>query len=495
MNEVITKPTSTKYTNACPFRATPLTCDVCIIGAGVAGSALAWYLGNQGINVVVIERDFSEPDKFIGELLQPGGVIKLQEMGYTGVLEGFDAQSINGYALFNEERNFSIPYPEVKGTIATGRGFRYGKFISSLREQLRHLPTVNLIQGSANMLLDNKNSGVVTGVQFQTKESNEAVINAHLTVVCDGGFSRFRSDLNRGEQQTKGFMVGLLLKNCELPYPGHGHVFMSGKSPFLAYPVSSTETRLLVDFPGNTSPKQGGKVQTYLHDITTKMPESMRPSFLEAIQDAKIKAMPSMTVAAEPINKSGVIMLGDALNMRHPLTGGGMTAALTDVQLLGSLLFGVERFENNTSIKKVGEMFYRSRHHSNATINILADALYDVMTYPDLKQACYDYLSRGDKYAKGPVSILSGISRNKKLLVQEFFAVALFGANCILKPFPTPRSLIRSYNLFKEAIHIIKPRLLNEHPSLSMRMALQLSGVIFPRVQSANSDIWPKQAK
>ena len=32
--------------------------------------------------------------------------------------------------------------------------------------------------------------------------------------------------------------------------------------------------------------------------------------------------------------KEGVILLGDAWNMRHPLTGGGMTVAFHDVQLL-----------------------------------------------------------------------------------------------------------------------------------------------------------------
>jgi squalene monooxygenase len=34
----------------------------------------------------------------------------------------------------------------------------------------------------------------------------------------------------------------------------------------------------------------------------------------------------------------GAILLGDAFNMRHPLTGGGMTVVLNDVILLREML-------------------------------------------------------------------------------------------------------------------------------------------------------------
>jgi squalene monooxygenase len=34
----------------------------------------------------------------------------------------------------------------------------------------------------------------------------------------------------------------------------------------------------------------------------------------------------------------GALLLGDAFNMRHPLTGGGMTVALSDCSLLAELL-------------------------------------------------------------------------------------------------------------------------------------------------------------
>ena len=63
-----------------------------IVGAGVLGSAMAAVLARDGRSVTVIERDLQEPDRIVGELLQPGGLKALQELGlegqYWGALRG-----------------------------------------------------------------------------------------------------------------------------------------------------------------------------------------------------------------------------------------------------------------------------------------------------------------------------------------------------------------------------------------------------------------------
>jgi squalene monooxygenase len=55
--------------------------DVIIIGGGVIGTTLGVALGQQGRRTLVLERDLREPDRFIGELLQPGGYRALQKLG------------------------------------------------------------------------------------------------------------------------------------------------------------------------------------------------------------------------------------------------------------------------------------------------------------------------------------------------------------------------------------------------------------------------------
>ena len=52
-----------------------------IVGAGVLGSAMAAVLARDGRRVTIIERDLREPDRIVGELLQPGGYRALKELG------------------------------------------------------------------------------------------------------------------------------------------------------------------------------------------------------------------------------------------------------------------------------------------------------------------------------------------------------------------------------------------------------------------------------
>lgn len=63
------------------------TCDqpeIIIVGSGVLGSALATVLSRDGRRVAVIERDLKEPDRIVGELLQPGGYQALKDLGLGG---------------------------------------------------------------------------------------------------------------------------------------------------------------------------------------------------------------------------------------------------------------------------------------------------------------------------------------------------------------------------------------------------------------------------
>ncbi len=60
--------------------------DVLIVGSGILGSAMAVTLARDGRKVTVIERDLKEPDRIVGELLQPGGRRALENLGLQGRL-------------------------------------------------------------------------------------------------------------------------------------------------------------------------------------------------------------------------------------------------------------------------------------------------------------------------------------------------------------------------------------------------------------------------
>lgn len=77
-------------------------------------------------------------------------------------------------------------------------------------------------------------------------------------------------------------------------------------------------------------------------------------------------------------SKEGVFLVGDAWNMRHPLTGGGMTVAFNDVVLLRDFLAQIEDFSRWDEIGQGLRRWHWDRKPLASTVNILSVALYDL---------------------------------------------------------------------------------------------------------------------
>ncbi|XP_058080490.1 squalene monooxygenase SE1-like [Magnolia sinica] len=438
--------------------------DVIVVGAGVAGSALAYTLGKDGRRVHVIERDLTEPDRIVGELLQPGGYLKLIELGLEDCLEEIDAQRVLGYALFKDGKSTKIPYPlENFHSDVSGRSFHNGRFIQRMREKAASLPNVTLEQGTATSLLEE--NGTVQGVRYKNKAGEEFRAYAPLTIVCDGCFSNLRRTLCSPKVDVPSCFVGLVLENCELPYPNHGHVVLADPSPILFYPISSTEVRCLVDVPGQKVPSiANGEMANYLKTVVLpQIPDELHDAFISAIDGGSIRTMPNKSMPASPHPTPGALLMGDAFNMRHPLTGGGMTVALSDIVLLQNLLEPLHDLNDAASLCKYLESFYTLRKPVASTINTLAGALYKVFcASPDqarkeMRQACFDYLSLGGVFSTGPVALLSGLNPCPLSLVCHFFAVAIYGVGRLLWPFPSPKRMWIGARLILGASNIIFP--------------------------------------
>lgn len=81
----------------------------------------------------------------------------------------------------------------------------------------------------------------MSGVLYRTADQQERVAHADLTIVCEGMHSSLRSALTEPRISQPSRFVGLLLKDCQLPHPNHGHVVLAKPAPILFYPISSRE--------------------------------------------------------------------------------------------------------------------------------------------------------------------------------------------------------------------------------------------------------------
>ncbi|KAJ7485535.1 squalene epoxidase-domain-containing protein [Mycena latifolia] len=435
--------------------------DVLIVGAGVAGSALAHALSTvpreKPLRIALLERSLAEPDRIVGELLQPGGVSALQELGLEACLENIDAINVQGYCVVSGDQSVHVPYPRAR----EGRSFHHGRFIMNLRDAARRAVGVEVIEATVTDMVRCHFEERIIGVHAVRKggaasgeDGDKVTFFADLVVVADGCFSNFRTSVIgrvAGKASTRSHFVGLVLEDAPLPLQEHGTVVLvKGSGPVLLYQIAKHDTRMLVDVrhpvPSDlkvslTCPKPlrrayPGPKSHIRTKIIPQLPLPLRCSAELALAKDQLRRMPNSFLPAVQQGTAalptGVFLLGDAWNMRHPLTGGGMTVALTDVVVLRSLLGALPDLKDCDQTSRVLRKWHWQRKSVAATVNILSFALYDLFGGDDdadltvLRTGCFKYLERGGACVSGPASLLSTIVPSLLLLAYHFFAVAFY---------------------------------------------------------------------
>ncbi|KAI1894124.1 hypothetical protein AGOR_G00112590 [Albula goreensis] len=443
--------------------------DVIIVGAGVLGSAMAAVLARDGRRVTVIERDLREPDRIVGELLQPGGYRALTKLGLEDSVEGLDAHIVNGYVIHDLESKaeVEIPYPRDEDAIQCGRAFHHGRFIMGLRRAALSEPNVTFIEGTVTNL--EEEDGCVIGVQYRDKENGEIKeIQAPLTVVADGCFSKFRKNLVSGKVKISSHFVGCIMKDSPQFKPNHAELVLANPSPVLIYQISSTDTRVLVDIRGEM-PRD---LTRYMAEkIYPQLPEHIKEPFMVALQNDRLRSMPASFLPPSPVNKPGVLLLGDAYNMRHPLTGGGMSVVLNDVRIWRALLKNIPDLYNDTAMLQAKKKFHWERKSSHSfVVNVLAQALYELFAATDsslheLRKACFHYFKLGGECIAGPIGLLSVLTPKPMTLIGHFFAVALYAIYFSFKSeswLTKPRAFFKSGAILYRACTVMFPLIYSE---------------------------------
>ncbi|KAF7306530.1 SE domain-containing protein [Mycena indigotica] len=444
--------------------------DVLIVGAGVAGCALAHALSTElrstPLRIGLLERSLEEPDRIVGELMQPGGVLALRKLGLEGVLEGIDAAPVEGYCVYDAARGkvVKIPYPGGH----RGRAFHHGRLIMNLRAAAQKAKGVEVIEATVTDLIEDASSRVV-GVRASVKgEEDKRTFSARLVVIADGCYSNFRSVVlgPAGKPVTKSHFIGVVLEDAALPIANHGTVcLVKGSGPVLLYRISQNDTRILIDVK---TPIPADLKTHILANIAPQLPQCTQPSVIRAIEKDRLRRMPNSWLPSTPqtsaSSKPGVLLIGDSWNMRHPLTGGGMTVALNDVASLKPLLGAVENLDDWREVKGALDAWFVARKPLASTVNILSVALYDLFgaDAPELevlRTGCFKYFELGGECVNGPVSILSALAPSPALLTYHFFRVAFYA---IWVMFTHPRAIPG------EKTRLAPPRL-DEYPFLFLR--------------------------
>ena len=459
-----------------------------IVGAGILGSAIAVTFARQGRSVLLLEQSLRQPDRIVGEFLQPGGVEALEDLGLRECLNGIDAIVENGYVVEYYGDPVQIPYPlnSVRtGKKAEGRSFHHGRFVQKLREAALREPNITTIETKVTGLVRDQTSGQVLGVECTTSGEPDYYF-ASLTIMADGCMSKFRREFINKAPVAKSKFWGMELIDAQLPNQHHGCVVLSENAPVLLYQIGTRETRVLVDVPDSlpSASVANGGIKGHLRNVVLPtLPASIQPSFTAALDRGHLRSMPNSWLPPTVNRTPGIILLGDALNMRHPLTGGGMTVALNDVLILRNLLGpkAVPDLGNTKLVLRQMRSFHWQRKNLTSVINILAQALYslfaangkpplrhrtdDYLQVPDqqlkaLQLGCFRYFQLGGNCVDGPSGLIAGIIRQPFVLFYHFFAVALLAIWIYIRKqsiWMLPLTLLQSVSVFWKACVVIFP--------------------------------------
>ncbi|ORY27866.1 squalene epoxidase-domain-containing protein [Naematelia encephala] len=522
-----------------PSSLSLVTPEIIIVGAGVVGTALAYSLSKTR-SVLLLERDLSEPDRIVGELLQPGGIAALQQLGLEDVLDGIDAVPVEGYCVVSGDRQVGIPYPALEAMAGEGEGdqhsiadklengnahangytngdakaptsadiaskwhvpsssgkkegrsFHHGRLISSLRSACFSRAAepdskLTILEATVRDLVYCEHTDRVIGVSaaFKTKPPSapgqeqeqdttvETVVRkvyAPVTIIADGCFSKFRT--TRGARiptpKTRSHFVGIVLKDVDLPINHMGTVCLTPNGPVLLYQIAdeARETRMLVDVKGKLPSLADGSLKDYIIErYVPHLPSKLQEPIIQTLSTQRLRTMPNSFlppslqgssssnpfVSSSKPSLSGAILVGDAYNMRHPLTGGGMTVAFNDAVLLTEYLSrlppGRDGLQDWSAISTLlGEWFWE-RKKMAGVVNVLSMALYDLFGGADepdleiLREGCFRYFELGGDRVAGPVGLLSALTPKPLVLFYHFFSVAFYSIYILLKDGPPPRS-------------------------------------------------------
>ncbi|XXG98881.1 aspartate--tRNA ligase dps1 [Hypoxylon texense] len=467
--------------------------DVLILGTDILACVLAITLARQGRRVALILRDpgdLNGSEGFADELLHSRGVAALSHLGLESCLEGIDACPVAGYRISYHGDVVTLLYPPVSDSSKNsrkqdgpqrpeGRSFHHRKFLMKLREAARREQNIRIVPAKIRQLLWSGSPRRVVGVRcLRSAKGRPFICLAPLAIITDRQASNFRSRLLYRSPYANAIIWGSKLVDTELASASLPLWIIDNGGPVLIYQIGERKTRIVINVSGthNKLNHRYGGIAKYVRSLVIPtLPATLRPAVEKVLATRGLDTMPETFLPASESRDLGVAVLGDAINMRLPLAGAGMTVALNDVVLLSQLLSPeqVPSFNDTVSVSRQMQEFHRKRKANNASLYILAQALYALFIADDpllqvLQRGFMKYIKHGGKNVEELSGLMGGVYHSPFLLFYHLFAIAFYSLwlllceQCAHSIWRLPVAIIQCLLVFGKAVKMIAPYILAE---------------------------------
>jgi menaquinone-9 beta-reductase len=339
--------------------------DVVIVGAGVAGGALATRLARGGLGVLILERTTVHVDRIRGEWLAPWGVREAKRLGLMDLLVDAGGHFVSRVVRYENTVPIDVArasafettalVPDVPGVMMLG----HPRMCATL-DQAAQDAGATLLRGVASVAVE---PGLRPTVAFNF-ESERHVVRPRLVVGADGRGSSVARQIG-AEVQTEAvhhLIGGLLLEGVQEWPAGEQSTGVHNDAYLLIFPQGNGRIRLYLCYSLEQKSRLSGAQGAHNFLQAFRVPSL---PFSEAIANGQIagpcQGYPNADTWVDRPLAPGVVLIGDAAGHNDPTIGQGLSITLMDVRQVSDALSNTADWNQGTFADYVAERRERMR--------------------------------------------------------------------------------------------------------------------------------------
>lgn len=312
--------------------------DVCIVGAGIAGTTCAFYLAQLGIKTVVLEKLKFPKDKICGDAITARAQIHLERMG---VLQNIIAEKNGNWAAIG-----GLVSPsgiEYVGDSSKKNDNHDSHLVIAIKRKILDEKMMNAaIKQGAELIEEYLVSNAIFSPEKSewtiTSESNDAVYRAKILIIADGSLSRLSRVLGYVNEAPQAICSRAYIEVGSHQYPYDGMCYYPAK---LVPGYCSLFKQANGDIGYCCYIIPGGKATTkdlreFHHDFIMN-----DPFMSKAIgPNPKLEQMKAAPIRFGGIDRSfgdNLMIVGDAAGHVDPLTGEGIQYAMDAAEIASDI--------------------------------------------------------------------------------------------------------------------------------------------------------------
>lgn len=315
--------------------------DVAIVGAGIAGSALAVALSGHGMSIVLVEAQ----DLVLSDLPQDGGLhdfdprvsaltprsrALLEELGAWDAIANYRLCSYRHMTVWDAQGTGEIEFDcDEVGVPALGHIVENRSITRSLLALVRAAPDITILSPV-------RLSACAAGESGASLELEDgAVLSADLLVAADGALSKVRDMMDfKTREWDYGHRAIVTTVQVERPHQATAWQRFLPTGPLAFLPLSGIEESFC-SIVWSVQEELVDELLALEEDEFCTRLERAFEGRLGRVQGCALRfAFPLRQRHALDYVQAGVALVGDAAHTIHPLAGQGINLGLQDVAVL-----------------------------------------------------------------------------------------------------------------------------------------------------------------